>query len=144
MPLKKKSPPDKASAKAPPPSFAVLIDAGTVVPDERDGPYALGSYHAKVTGEFRGYKSRKGWDEWDAINETIMARQTSWAVDLDHRRMARWLEIVGYGISTTRTRYTQFRDAGFLATQTLSIYLSTGTPSTPSSCSPTASSMALL
>ena len=79
MPLKKKSPPDKASAKAPPPSFAVLIDAGTVVPDERDGPYALGSYHAKVTGEFRGYKSRKGWDEWDAINEAIMARQTSWA-----------------------------------------------------------------
>ena len=39
-----------ASAKAPPPSFAALIAAGTVVPDEHDGPYALGSYHDNVTG----------------------------------------------------------------------------------------------
>ena len=43
-----------ASAKAPPPSFAALIAAGTVVPDEHDGPYALGSYHRNVTGAFRG------------------------------------------------------------------------------------------
>jgi hypothetical protein len=43
--------------KAPPPSFAALIDAGTVVvPDEHDGPYSLGSYHANVIGAFRGYK----------------------------------------------------------------------------------------
>ena len=42
--------PEKDSAKAPPPSFAALITAGTVVPDERDGPYALSSYHANVTG----------------------------------------------------------------------------------------------
>ena len=40
----------KASAKAPPPSFAALIAAGTVVPDEHDGPYALSSYHRNVTG----------------------------------------------------------------------------------------------
>ena len=33
--------PEKASAKAPPPSFAALIAAGTVVPDEHDGPYTL-------------------------------------------------------------------------------------------------------
>ena len=39
----------KASAKAPPPSFAALIDAGTVVPDEHDGPYALGSYHPLIS-----------------------------------------------------------------------------------------------
>ena len=43
-----------ASAKAPPPSFAALIDAGTVVPDEHDGPYALRSYHRNVTGKWRG------------------------------------------------------------------------------------------
>ena len=46
--------PDKASAKAPPPSFAALIAAGTVVPDEHDGPYALRSYHRNVTGKWRG------------------------------------------------------------------------------------------
>ena len=69
----------KASAKAPPPSFAALIAAGTVVPDEHDGPYALGSYHDNVTGHFRGYKSQAGYDAWFATNEAIMARQTSWA-----------------------------------------------------------------
>ena len=41
--------PDKPSAKAPPPSFAALIAAGTVVPDEHDGPYALGSYHPLIS-----------------------------------------------------------------------------------------------
>ena len=69
----------KASAKAPPPSFAALIDAGTVVPDEHDGPYVLHSYHANVTGAFRGYKGQAGWDAWMATNKAIMARQTSWA-----------------------------------------------------------------
>ena len=68
-----------ASAKAPPPSFAALIDAGTVVPDEHDGPYALGSYHDNVTGEWRGYKAEAGYDAWHATNKAIMARQTSWA-----------------------------------------------------------------
>ena len=71
--------PDKASAKAPPPSFAALIAAGTVVPDEHDGPYALGSYHRNVTGAHRGYKGREGRLEWEATNKAIMARQTSWA-----------------------------------------------------------------
>ena len=69
----------KASAKAPPPSFAALIAAGTVVPDEHDGPYALGSYHDNVTGEHRGYKAQAGFDAWFATNKAIMARQTSWA-----------------------------------------------------------------
>ena len=71
--------PDKASAKAPPPSFAALIAAGTVVPDECDGPYVLGSYHANVSGEFRGYKAQEGIDEWMDTNGAIMARQKSWA-----------------------------------------------------------------
>ena len=69
----------KASAKAPPPSFAALVAAGTVVPDEHDGPYALRSYHRNVTGAFRGYKGKAGYDAWFAINKAIMARQTSWA-----------------------------------------------------------------
>ena len=47
--------------EAPPPSFAALIDAGTVVvPDEHDGPYSLGSYHANVIGAFRGYTRGQG------------------------------------------------------------------------------------
>ena len=70
--------PDKASAKSRPPSFAALIAAGTVVPDEHRGPYALGSYHANVTGYHRGYKSLAGKNEWVATNKAIMARQTSW------------------------------------------------------------------
>ena len=71
--------PDKPSAKAPPPSFAALIAAGTVVPDEHDGPYALRSYHANVTGDHRGYKAKAGLLAWQDTNEAIMARQTSWA-----------------------------------------------------------------
>ena len=62
-----------ASAKAAPPSFAALIAAGTVVPDEHDGPYALGSYHDNVTGASRGYKGQAGWDAWMATNKAIMA-----------------------------------------------------------------------
>ena len=72
--------PEKVSAKAPPPSFAALIAAGTVVPDERDGPYALSSYHANITGKGRGYiKADAAWEEWVATNKAIMAQQTSWA-----------------------------------------------------------------
>ena len=59
----------KASSKAALPSFAALIDAGTVVPDEHDGPYALSSYHANVTGNFRGYKGKAGYDAWNATNK---------------------------------------------------------------------------
>ena len=79
-------PPSKASAEAPPPSFAKLIAAGTVVPDEGEGPYALGSYHANVTGKGRGYTHVAGRREWFATNKAIMARQRSWAIDLDHRQ----------------------------------------------------------
>ena len=71
--------PGKASAKAPPPSFTALIDAGTVVPDEHDGPYVLRSYHDNVTGDHRGYKAKAGVLAWVDTNEAIMARQTSWA-----------------------------------------------------------------
>ena len=62
--------PEKVSAKAPPPSFAALIAAGTVVPDERDGPYALSSYHANITGKGRGYiKADAAWEEWVATRK---------------------------------------------------------------------------
>ena len=49
-----------------------------MVPDERDGPYALGSYHANVTGGHRGYKGKEGRAEWMATNKAIMAQQRSW------------------------------------------------------------------
>ena len=83
----KAPPPGKVSAKAPPPSFAALIAAGRVVPDEREGPYALGSYHANVTGRGRGYTHEAGRREWFATNKATMALQTSWAIDLDHRQI---------------------------------------------------------
>ena len=38
-----------ASAEFPPPSFAELIAEGKVVPDEREGPYALRSFHTNVS-----------------------------------------------------------------------------------------------
>ena len=41
-----------ASAELPPPSFAELIAEGKVVPDEREGPYALRSFHTNVSGEW--------------------------------------------------------------------------------------------
>ena len=66
-------------AKVAPPSFAVLIAAGTVVPDQHEGPYVLASYHDNVTGGHRGFKATAGFDEWIATNEAIMTLQTSWA-----------------------------------------------------------------
>ena len=105
--------PDKVSAKAPPPSFAALIAAGTVVPDEHDGPYALDSYHANVTSEFRGYKAQKGYDEWEATNKAIMARQKSWAtIDFEAENavdpvyMFSYGEIDGVGMSMEELRPT--------------------------------------
>ena len=98
-------------AKAPPPSFAVLIAAGTVVPDEREGPYALGSYHANVTGGFRGYKSNEGRADWMATNKAIMALQTSWAtIDfeaenaVDPEYMFSYGEIDGEGVAMEKLR----------------------------------------
>ena len=100
-----------ASAKAPPPSFAALIDAGTVVPDEHDGPYALRSYHANVTGEHRGYKAKAGLLAWQDTNEAIMARQTSWAtIDfeaedaVDPEYMFSYGAIDGEGVATKELR----------------------------------------
>ena len=67
-----------ADHQAPPPSFKKLIAEGTVVPDEHNGPYALASYHANVTGAHRGYKAAASYEEWHASNKAIMALQTSW------------------------------------------------------------------
>jgi len=103
----------KASAKAPPPSFAALIAAGTVVPDEHDGPYALGSYHDNVTGAFRGYKADAGRVAWRETNEAIMARQTSWAtIDfegedaVDPEYMFSYGRINGKGVNMQQLRPT--------------------------------------
>ena len=66
-------------AHAPPPSFAELIAAGTVVPDQLEGPYVLASYHANITGRHRGFKDKASFDKWIATNEASMAKQKSWA-----------------------------------------------------------------
>ena len=105
--------PGKASSKAAPPSFAALIAAGTVVPDEHDGPYALRSYHANVTGKRRGYKSNEGRAAWEATNKAIMARQTSWAtIDfeaedaVDPEYMFNYGGIDGWGVNMQELRPT--------------------------------------
>jgi hypothetical protein len=85
-------------AKAAPPSFAVLIAAGTVVPDQREGPYVLASYHANVTGGHRGFKDAASFDEWVAINEAIMALQTSWAtIDFEAKNAVDPVYMFDYG-----------------------------------------------
>ena len=109
----------KASAKEAPPSFAALIDAGTVVPDEHDGPYALGSFHDNVTGRHRGYKDEAGLDAWFAKNDAIMARQTSWAtIDfeaedaIDPEYMFSYGAIDGEGLAMSELRPDGDRGAG--------------------------------
>ena len=93
------------SAKEAPPSFAALIDAGTVVPDEHDGPYALSSYHANVTGRHRGYKAEAGYNAWFATNKAIMARQTSWAtIDFEAEYMFSYGRINGFGVDMPELR----------------------------------------
>ena len=54
------------------------VREGTPVPDEAAGPYALGSFHANITGRHRGYKEKAGFDAWEQRNQRIMARQQSW------------------------------------------------------------------
>ena len=71
--------PGEASPNEPPPSFAWLIAAGMVVPDARNGPYVLSSYHDNVIGDFRGYEHESGYDEWFSTNKAIMAQQESWS-----------------------------------------------------------------
>ena len=95
----------KASAKKAPPNLAALIAAGTVVPDERDGPYMPDSFHANLIGANRGYRSREGRLEYMFTSKTNMARQKSWgtidfegknAVDLEY--MFTLGEINGKGV----------------------------------------------
>ena len=71
--------PSEASPNEPPPSFVGLVAEGTVVPDARNGPYVLSSYHDNVIGDFRGYEYEAGYDEWFATNKAIMAQQKSWS-----------------------------------------------------------------
>merc|ERR1740124_1259324 len=88
-----------ASAELPPPSFAELIAEGKVVPDEREGPYALRSFHTNVSGEWRGYKSKWGRDDWFDTNDAILSHETSWAeVDFQSRDAADPEYLFSYGL----------------------------------------------
>ena len=88
----------KSRAQEPPPSFAELIAAGTVVPDQLEGPYVLASYHANITGAHRGFKDKESFDEWIAINEAIMAQQTSWAtIDFEAENAVDPVYMFNYG-----------------------------------------------
>merc|ERR1719171_1728578 len=54
-----------ASARAPPASLAVLSEAGRLAPDEHDGPFQEGSFHAR---------SEAGMEERLATSTAIMAQ----------------------------------------------------------------------
>ena len=103
--------PGKACPNEPPPSFVQLIAEGLVVPDARNGPYVLSSYHANVIGDCRGYEYEVGYDEWFATNKAIMAQQKSWstidfesanAVDPDY--MFPYGTINGKGVNVAELR----------------------------------------
>jgi len=95
-------------AHAPPPSFAELIAAGKVVPDQLEGPYKFASYHANITGRHRGFKDKESFDEWIATNEAIMAKQKSWAtIDfeaVDPVYMFNYGTIKGEGLQMSKLR----------------------------------------
>ena len=85
-------------AKKPPPSFAELIAAGKVVPDQLEGPYKFASYHANITGRHRGFKDKASFDEWIATNEAIMAKQKSWAtIDFEAENAVDPVYMFNYG-----------------------------------------------
>ena len=98
----------KSRAQEPPPSFAELIAAGKVVPDQLEGPYVFASYHANITGAHRGFKDKASFDEWIATNEAIMAKQKSWAtIDfeaVDPVYMFNYGTIKGEGLQMSKLR----------------------------------------
>ena len=85
-------------ARAPPPSFAELIAADKVVPDQLEGPYVFASYHGNITGRHRGFKDKENFDKWIAINEAIMAKQKSWAtIDFEAENTVDPVYLFNYG-----------------------------------------------
>ena len=103
----------KSRAQEPPPSFAELIAAGKVVPDQLEGPYVLASYHANITGRHRGFKDKASFDDWIATNEAIMAKQKSWAtIDfeaVDPVYMFNYGTIKGEGLQMSKLRKVVIR-----------------------------------
>ena len=55
-----------------------LVKEGTVVPDEKEGPYAFDSYHSNTIGKDRCYKNRGGEAAWDQENRERFAKETDW------------------------------------------------------------------
>ena len=55
-----------------------LVDAGTVIPDEKEGPYAFDSYHSNIKGKDRCYKNRGGEKAWNQENDERFAKETDW------------------------------------------------------------------
>ena len=103
-------------AQKPPPSFAELIAAGTVVPDQLEGPYVFASYHANITGRHRGFKDKASFDKWIATNEANMAKQKSWATinfeaqnAVDPVYMFNYGTINGQGVQMSKLRKVVIR-----------------------------------
>ena len=55
-----------------------LVKEGTVVPDEKEGPYAFDSYHSNTIGKDRCYKNRGGEAAWYEENRERFAKETDW------------------------------------------------------------------
>jgi hypothetical protein len=67
-------------SRSPPSSKTItrLVDAGTVIPDEKEGPYAFDSYHSNIKGKDRCYKNRGGETAWSLENHERFAKETDW------------------------------------------------------------------
>ena len=99
-----------SSSRPPADVLTRLATAGTVVPDEKAGPYDASMYHANIVGVDRGYKMRGGDAAWRQANETAFAKETSWAsVDFDNNGVdPDWMfsygAIGGFGVVMDKLR----------------------------------------
>jgi hypothetical protein len=70
---------DNKLSRSPPSSkITRLVGAGTVIPDEKEGPYAVDSFHSNTIGKDRCYKNRGGEAAWHQENHERFAKETDW------------------------------------------------------------------
>ena len=69
---------NKLSRSQPSSKITRLVGAGTVIPDEKEGPYAVDSYHSNTKGKDRCYKNRGGEAAWHLENYERFAKETDW------------------------------------------------------------------
>ena len=64
--------------------FRKLIDQGNVIPCEKQGPYYVSAYHAKVDGADFGFSSEDDWKVDQEAREAQLRECADWSdFDLD-------------------------------------------------------------